>query len=73
MKQHLVVNEKKLKSKAFGLYKLYKGYVFQRLKTSLWTEGKDYLSSLSVYEWISMRDIYPLMVDMFGNFNLIIF
>lgn len=73
LKEHIIENETYLKSKKFGLHNLYHGDFLKKLYAQIYTDGRNYKDGCGSNEWMSMTDLYPILVHKYGYFELIVF
>ena len=73
LKKHMTDNKKRLRSKQFGLYSLWQGSVFDEQVARVYQGDKNYSEGVSEEGWASMNNIYPVLVDKFGYFKLMVF
>ena len=65
-------NEEALRSKKYGVDKLYSSKFWNELRDRIWIEGKNYIGGCGIEGWVSMMDIFPILAMKYDSFNLIV-
>ena len=69
LRHHMSLNEMELTSKKYGVYGLYIKSEWKKLMARVWIGKKDYSRGCNRSGWVSMVDIYPILVHKFGFFK----
>ena len=68
----MIDKEEELRSKSHGVYKSYTNSFWNEIKDRVHISDIDYTNGCCKNGWISMVDIYPILVHKYGDFNLIV-
>ena len=71
---YVYVNEKAmdLQSECFGAHKQYSPTMMRSLKNNLWRTNYNFKNGCGKDNWLSMIDIYPVLVHKYGYFKLLV-